>query len=363
MDIEPFLPRHDGAFALPTPARVADVDELLVGAVDLHCHSGPAAMPRILDHREAMLDAERAGFRALLFKDHYYVGMPHAILLQTLFPDEKVRLFSGIALNNASGGINPHAVDHAVGLGAAIVWMPTLSAANHLADAGKQTKTFPKTTRRMLPPQPLSVLDANGALTDASKQVLDIIAQADIILAGGHLSAAELAILFEEAARRGVRKLLVNHPTYVIGCTDADIRGLVGLGAFMEHSIGMFVGGKSLKFTPEDLAHLIEVAGVERTILSSDLGLVGGPRPVEGFRAIVQILLDLQMGEIDIKTLIGDNAASLLNLPARLQPHRIEDSATPAHRHTRQRGGRRPPGDQRHRACAEVGRSLGRRPG
>lgn len=321
MNIDEYLPRHDGAFTLPVLAKSSEVDELLVGAVDLHCHSGPAAMPRILDHREAMLDAEGAGFRALLFKDHYYVGMPHAILLQTLFPDEKVQLYSGIALNNASGGINPHAVDHAVGLGAAIVWMPTLAAANHLADAGKQTKTFPKTTRKMLPPQPLSVLDANGALTDESKQVLDIIAAADIILAGGHLSANELAILFEEAVKRGVRKLLVNHPTYVIGCTDTDIRGLVGIGAFMEHSIGMFVGGKSLKFSPDDLSHLIGVAGVDRTILSSDLGLLGGPRPVDGFRTIIQTLLDLDYSKHDIKSLVGDNAASLLKLKA---PSEIE---------------------------------------
>lgn len=314
MNIEPFLPRHDGAFELKEPARAAEVADLLKGAVDLHCHSGPAAMPRILDHREAMRDAVDAGFRALLFKDHYYVGMPHAVLLQSLYPEDRIDLFSGIALNNASGGINPHAVDHAVGLGAAIVWMPTLSAANHLADAGKQTKTFPKTTRKMLPAEPLSVLDANGSLTDNTRQVLDIIAEADIILAGGHLSAEELHTLFEEAGRRGVKKLLVNHPTYVIGCTDEDIRQLVSLGAYMEHSIGMFVDGKSLKFTPQDLAHLIEVAGVDRTVLSSDLGLLGSPRPVAGFRAIVQTLLDLDFPTPDIRKLIGGNAASLLKL-------------------------------------------------
>ncbi|MBD8664720.1 amidohydrolase family protein [Rhizobium sp. CFBP 8752] len=314
MNIEPFLPRHDGAFELEQPARAGEVADLLKGAVDLHCHSGPAAMPRILDHREAMREAAEAGFRALLFKDHYYVGMPHAILLQSLYPEDRIELFSGIALNNATGGINPHAVDHAVALGAAIVWMPTLSAANHLADAGKQTKTFPKTTRRMLPVEPLSVLDANGALTDKTKQVLDIIAEADIILSGGHLSAGELHVLFEEAGARGVKKMLVNHPTYVIGCTDEDIRQLVGLGAHMEHSIGMFVGGKSLKFTPQDLAHLIEVAGIDRTILSSDLGLIGSPRPVTGFRAVVQTLLDLDFPAAEIRKLIGGNAASLLDL-------------------------------------------------
>src|SRR3974390_3351019 len=107
--------------------RADDVTALLVGAVDLHCHSGPAAMPRILDHHEAMMDCAAAGFRALVYKDHFYPGMAHAILLEKLFPNTGVRLFSGIVLNNAVGGINPHAVDHAAKLGAKIVWMPTLS--------------------------------------------------------------------------------------------------------------------------------------------------------------------------------------------------------------------------------------------
>jgi hypothetical protein len=35
---------------LPPLSRTSEIAELLVGAIDLHCHSGPAAMPRILDH-------------------------------------------------------------------------------------------------------------------------------------------------------------------------------------------------------------------------------------------------------------------------------------------------------------------------
>jgi hypothetical protein len=294
--------------------RKEDVDRLLVGAVDLHCHSGPAAMPRILDHHEAMMDCAAAGFRALVYKDHFYLGTAHAILLEKLFPGTGVRLFSGIALNNAVGGINPHAVDHAAKLGAKIVWMPTLSAENHIAQASGQAKSFPKTSQKMLDPIPLSALDANGNVSDATRQVLDLIADADIILAGGHLPAAELFLVFEEARRRGVKKMIVNHPTYVVGCSDDDIRGLVSLGAFMEHSICMFVEGRSKKYEPDKLAHLIEVAGVDRTLLCSDLGLVGSPRPVDGYRAVVEILLGLQIPETDIRKLIGSNAASLLNL-------------------------------------------------
>ncbi len=296
-----------------TNGREAEVAGLLKGAIDLHCHSGPAAMPRILDHHDALRDAAGAGFRALLYKDHFYLGVSHCVILEKLVPTD-VKLYSGLALNNASGGINPHAVNHAVNIGAKIVWLPTLSARNHIEQVDGQGKTFPKTAKTMLPPEPLSALDANGRLTDATKAVLDLIAEGDIILAGGHLPASELIMVFEEAGRRGVKKMLVNHPTYIVGCTDEDMKALVGLGAYLEHSISMFVEGAGKIFGPDELSHYIQLVGPERTVLSSDLGLRGSPRPLEGFRQIVAMLLDLQVSPKDIRTMIGDNAAKLLNL-------------------------------------------------
>lgn len=301
---------------LPPLSRPKEVADLLVGAIDLHCHSGPAAMPRILDHHEEMLDAADAGFRAVLYKDHFYPGMAHAIILEKLFPQLGVKLYSGVALNNASGGINPHAVNHAINLGGKIVWMPTLSAANHInVQNSGAAKNFPKTTGKSLAPIPLSALDANGKLTDDTKKVIDLIAEANIILAGGHLHVSEQHVLFEEAVRRGVKKMMVNHPTYVVGFADSDIRQLTGIGVTMEHSICMFIDGKSKKFSADDLAHLIEIAGVDKTILSSDLGLLASMRPVDGFRVITQMLLDLQMPEATIRQLIGGNAAAFLDLP------------------------------------------------
>lgn len=297
-------------------SRGQQVKELLVGAVDLHCHSGPAAMPRLLDHHDALMDAAAAGFKAVVYKDHYYPGMAHATILEKLFlKDTGVRLFSGIVLNNAMGGWNPHAVDHAIALGAKIVWLPTVSAANHIAhvETGK-TKTFPKTTRKMLDQVPMSALDANGKILDPLKQILDLIAEGDIILAGGHLPVAEQHMVFAEAKARGVKKMLVNHPTYMVGASDADIRDLVSAGVVMEHSMCMFVEGKSKRYTESDLKHLIDTAGVANTILSSDCGLVTSVRPVEGFRQIVEQLLNLQVPEADIRRLIGSNAAAMLGL-------------------------------------------------
>ncbi|QCI67251.1 DUF6282 family protein [Phreatobacter stygius] len=295
-----------------TPDRAADIAELLVGAVDLHCHSGPAAMPRILNHHEALMDAAAAKFAAVLYKDHFYPGMAHAQILEGLFPDTGVKLFSGVALNNAVGGLNPYAVDHAIKLGAKIVWMPTFAAANHIN--AYSAKTFPKTAQKMLDPTALSVLDGNKKLTDDTLQILDLIAEGDIILAGGHLHVSELFVLFEEARRRGVGRLMVNHPSYVIGCSDEDIRGLVALGATMEHSICMFVESRAKQHDMDDLAHLIEVAGVDRTILGSDLGLTQAPRPVDGYRMIVDQMLDHQISRADIRKITSTNAAKLLGI-------------------------------------------------
>ncbi len=300
--------------ATATDTRDAEVADLLVGAIDLHCHSGPAAMPRILDHHEALLDAAEAGFRAVLYKDHFYLGVAHAVMLEKLLPDTGVRLFSGLALNNASGGINPHAVNHAANIGAKIVWLPTLSAANHIAQYEGAAKSFPKTAKRMLDPIPLSALDANGKVSDDTKLVLDLVAEADMILAGGHLPAAELIDVFQEARRRGVKRMLVNHPTYIVNCTDDDMRALVEIGAYLEHSICMFIDGSAKQFSADDLAHYIEVGGADRTVLSSDLGLRGSPRPVEGYRQIARVLLDLQVPKEDIRKMLADNAAWLLGL-------------------------------------------------
>ncbi|MGZ9811632.1 DUF6282 family protein [Pseudoroseicyclus sp. H15] len=294
------------------PDRDAQIAELLRGAVDLHCHSGPSAFPRSLDHAEAFAQAEAAGFRAFVTKDHFYPGMAHAALLQTLNPEAQVRAYSGVVLNNAMGGINPFAVDHVVKLGGKIVWMPTFSAANHIEQSKTSLKNYPKSDTPRLEQTPLSVLGEDGKLTEAAQQVLDIIADGDIILASGHLHVSELMVLYPEAKRRGVRKMLVNHPSYIIGCSEDDMRELAKIGVFMEHAVCTMIDCRARKKPPEFYTGLIRAVGVEQSFLGSDLGLVGMPQPVEGFREVIGILLDDGFSESEIRQLTGDGAASLL---------------------------------------------------
>jgi hypothetical protein len=294
------------------------LSKLLEGAIDLHCHSGPSVMPRRIDHIEVMREGSAAKMKAILIKDHYYSATPVTELLMSHFKDLNVKMLSGVPLNNATGGINRYAVDHGIKLGAQLVWMPTFSSANHIAHHNSDKdfeKKFPTTKEKMLAPIELSVLDDKGSLIEEVKFILDMIAEANIVLSAGHLHITEIFPLLEEAKKRGVKKLLVNHPSYLIDATEAEMGELVRMGAYLEHSMCMFVPGSKFHFyTPENLDNLIKAGTVDKTILGSDLGQRGNPTPVEGFKNVIATCLDLNYSHGDIKKMISTNAANLLGI-------------------------------------------------
>jgi hypothetical protein len=266
--------------------------------------------------------------RALLLKDHCYPTTPVTLVLNKHFGDCGVELLSGVPLNNPVGGLNIHAVDHGIKLGAKLVWMPTFSAANHIAHAQAHEEfkdQFPK-TRTEVPPTPLTILDDNGELKPEVGPILDLIAAEDVVLSSGHLSVREIFPLFEEAKRRGVKRLMCHHPTFIIGATLEDVRQLAAMGVNLEHSSCMFTpGSKYMFFSPEELKQLIDAAGVDRTILGSDLGIFDNMRLVDGCRKVIEVCLRLGYSEEEVRKMTTTNAADLigLDLNAPFPPHAI----------------------------------------
>ena len=295
-----------------SPEMKVRIDTLMQGSIDLHVHSGPSVMARKLDHFEEVKEASAAGQRAILIKDHYYAGAPLVNLLKPLIKDYNVELLSGIPLNNTSGGLNPYAVDTYLKSGARLVWMPTSSAANHLRSTHRKTRLA--TAQPMKKAEGITVVDTKGNLVDEVKEILDLIAESDVVLSSGHLHISEIWPLFEEAKARGVNRRLVNHPTYVVGCSLADIKELTENGAIVEHSAAFYIDSKFYCYSREELRAHIDAGGVDGTVIGSDLGQAGNPSPVEGMRAMIELLLDLGYSEDDVRKMTTTNPASIIGL-------------------------------------------------
>lgn len=296
------------------------ISRLLVGAVDLHCHSGPSVMARDINHVEAIEEVAAAGFRGMLIKDHYYSATPITTLLKQTHGHLGVDLYSGVPLNNANGGFNKHAIDAGCALGANLVWMPTFSAKNHIDSPFGIKAGFPHTILPMIPFEPLTPLDGNGEVKDEVKECLDLVAQWDVILSGGHMHISEIFKVFEEAQKRGVNKLLVNHPTFILEATHDDIRELVRrFDAYIEHSLCMYITltrRPKAFYPPEELDALIRAGTVDRTILASDMGQKNNDHPVYGFREVVRECIQLGYPDEDIRKMISGNPLRLLGVEA-----------------------------------------------
>src|SRR6185369_16460598 len=133
-------------------------EELVVGAIDMHCHHGPDPhRARSVDAAEAVAEAEALGMAAIVLKSHAYPTGPIAVLMQKTV--RRLRVFGGICCDFEVGGLNPAAVEVALRTGARVVWMPTFSS---VVDRRKLK----------LPGPGISLLDGHGKLVPAAEEIL-----------------------------------------------------------------------------------------------------------------------------------------------------------------------------------------------
>lgn len=304
------------------------IDALLVGVVDPHIHSGPSIAPRAIDHVEMLREASKAGYAAIVTKDHDYSSVMTAALIRKHFPELKTKIYPSIVLNNVVGGLNPYAVEHTAALGGKVVWLPTLAAENHLRWQAQAQWTHPASSDRMRPVTPIKVLnDDKKTLRDDTKEILDIVAKSDMALASGHLHVSETWVVFEEAKRRGVKRLVFTHPEDIVDGTLNDVKGIAAMGAYIEHSLCMFLDGCKFKSREaEDLKNQIDAGGIGQTILASDLGQVGTYAPLDGMRRGIKLCIDLGYSDDQIRQMVSTNAARALGIEADVEAARAGKS-------------------------------------
>ena len=270
----------------------------LDGVIDLHAHGGPDVRPRKMTGLELARAAQQAGMRGFLFKNHHAPTVLPAALLREAVPGLEV--FGGLALNHSVGGLNPAAVEAALKMGAAEIWMPTLDAAHERAFRGHPGSGITVFNERG---------DERGRLLDSVQEILRLIAASDCILGLGHLSFPEMLAVLRAGRELGIEKFLVNHPEIeFLNLSPSMQRELAGPGVYFERCYvraNQAVGW-------DGLARVIREVGVESTVLATDLGQPDNPDPVSGMREMLQQLAARGFTRAELAVMTCRNPSRLL---------------------------------------------------
>ena len=290
--------------------------EAIQGACDLQVHVAPDVIARRTDDIDLATDFLARGLRGFVLKSHYVPTAERAKVVARAVPG--IVSFGAITLNHSVGGLNPVAVEIAGRSGNKIVWMPTVDAANETAgrlDGGSDKLPFWAKIQREIAAAgitrpPMTVLDAEGRISEETRQCLELIAKYNMILATGHLGRHEIFPLVRAARDLGVKKVVITHAEFPSQNLTGDEQSeLAQLGAIIEHCFTTYHTNKA----PWELVHAnIRRVGVERTMLSTDLGQATNPPVAEGFAMFAQNLLDAGFTVAEINRMSAAVPGSLI---------------------------------------------------
>ena len=293
------LPLAEGAEG---PASDDVVASLLRGAIDTHIHGGPDVIQRTWSDLDIARSAKASGFKAVIVKCHVTATTSRAILVQQAV-GEDIRVFGGFALNKAEGGLNPEGVQTELNIGAKEIWLPTFWSESHI----KLLKAKPADAVR--------ITDDKGAFRPELYEIFDLIAKKDAILGTGHTTPEEMEKFIPIAKARGVKKILITHPEWVLPDMSIDVqKRLARQGVFFERCAQSLFPPPNRHITPEDYVRQIRATGVECSTLATDLGQPYNPTPVEGMRHFIRTLLTHGITPKEIDIMVRKNPAALLGV-------------------------------------------------
>ncbi len=245
--------------------------------IDTHVHTAPDIKPRALNDIEAARDAKNEGMRAIVIKSHVESTASRATMAGKI---SGFKVIGGVCLNSSVGGLNPEAVKITAALGGKVVWFPTISA--------------PKISMNY----------------ENTENILNIIAENDLVLATGHLKPNDIFLLLDYAKSLKVKKLIVNHPlTGVVGAS-IDEQKEMSRYAYLEHCFVACME-KHDNLDPKIMADAIKEVGPERCIMATDFGQAHNPVPVKGMKMFVDFMIKYGIKKTDINKMCTENPYKL----------------------------------------------------
>ena len=286
------------------------------GAYDLHTHVAPDVVERRITDVALARRFAQLGLAGFGLKSHYTSTAERASVVREVVPG--VDVIGALTLNRAVGGLNAVAVEIAAREGARIVWFPTVSSENeqHEVLAADPAGNVPVWARFELElreqgvvPEPVAVVDQSGALLPAARDVLEVVARHDLILATGHLARDEIFALVDAAIAVGVRRIVVTHPEFPSqDISIDDQRALADRGALMERAFTTPYTGKT---SWERVLEASRAVGAARTVWATDLGQVSNPPVEDGLALMADQFLKAGFSEEEVRTMAVTNTRFL----------------------------------------------------
>ncbi|MCC8193337.1 MAG: DUF6282 family protein, partial [Deltaproteobacteria bacterium] len=283
----------------------------LEGAFDLHTHSSPSHFPRRFDDWELAESLCASGMGGAILKFHAGGTAARAALVNKRIGREV--LFGSITLNAFVGGLNPVAVEGELLLGAKMVWLPTIHAANHIAYYGgtewnhlKAAAPLPHVS------EGIAVCGPDGELLPETRKIIDLVAANDVCLATGHLSPGESAAVCRAAVEAGVRRIVLTHPDFETQAIPlaAQIE-LARMGVLIEKTaIPLKLG----HVTVQEMARSINAIGAEHCLIATDFGQRDNPEIPGGLRAFMETLHENGVSIEHLRRMVIDNARYVLKV-------------------------------------------------
>jgi hypothetical protein len=286
---------------------------LLEGAIDLHMHSAPSIFARKQTDWELIDDAKEAGMGGLVIKSHEASTVDRTTLIRMKEPH--LHIYGGLVCNVYSGGFCPEAVDVAIRSGGKIIWMPTISAREHQNHFAKRKSRFFQSEKPLVHrAEGLTIFDTDGHILQEVREIVALVAEADIVLATGHLSPREVLSLADEAKAQGLRKLLIQHTDLGISRIRFELeQELAGKGAILEKCY-LACSRDFADITVEEMAESIRRLGASSCVLVTDYGQEHNMAPVAAFSEFVGRMAGCGIPEADIQTMIVDQPRNLLGV-------------------------------------------------
>jgi hypothetical protein len=229
-----------------------------------------------------------------------------------------VDVLGSVTLNVAVGGMNATTVEIAARGGARVVWLPTVDSVNQrtsraTAPPGARPPLWAALQEDLrskgIDPPPVEVLDGGGGVSDRTAEVLATIAEHDLVLATGHLSAAEIPVVVRAAVDAGVRRVVVTHPEFTSQRLDlAQQTELAEMGALLERCLTTPYTGK---VSWEVMVQNVRRVGPRHSVLSSDLGQPDNPPVEDGLALMADEFLRAGISEEEVHLMAVGNTTLL----------------------------------------------------